>query len=140
MTANQTPCVQEGFLSNTGTNLCCPRMRWRDGADVVPQDVPSVQCLLHTGSTSAAAPPELARQHPARIPSGIPLELGPPLSCGLCAGCRHQCANPSYAVVLLFNILCEKSFSVGTVYIVNKVDEDKHWIGVLFVHFREDWQ
>lgn len=58
---------------------------------------------------------------PASRP-GISLELGPACPAGSGLGCRRQRPELSYAVVLLFNNPCEKSFSVGTVYIVNKID------------------
>lgn len=113
--SQQNPFTHEGLLSHARTKPGCRKTRRGDRADVVPQDLQSVQCLPRTGSTSAAAPPD---RHTSVPPRGARTSL----SGGRCTGCRRQCPGLSFSVVLLFNVLCEKSCSVGAVYIVNKTD------------------
>lgn len=76
----------------------------------------------------------LRSRHTSLLPRGAWTSL----SGRLCTGCRRQCPGLSFSVVLLFNILCEKLCSVGTVYIVNKIDQDERWIGVLALHFGKE--
>lgn len=106
-TPEQT-CAAAGCIGGIGP-VSCRRMCRTCSASCV-LDLPQ---LLPLQSWHASI---LPTSHPASHWSSDPLP------CGLCAGCRCQGPNTSYAMVLLVNILCGKSFSVGTVYIVNKVD------------------
>lgn len=93
----------------------------------------SARCCIYLSCCPSELGPSLL------LPRALDLELGLPSVLQALCWLQASVRRSKRCCVLLFDNLCEKSFffffSVGTVYIVNKIDKGKHWICVLSVPF-----